>query len=160
MNQAFFTLSLGNGAMMVFGSYLDNRRSLAGESVCIVGLDTFVALTAGLIIFPACFAYVVQPDSGPGLVFITLPNIFNQMSMGVLCDCLFFVFMICAALTTVIAVVENVICYTMDVYGWGRRSSIVVHGIVLTALTMPCILDCNVWTGFQPFGSGGAIPEP
>ncbi len=157
MNQAFFTLSLGNGAMMVFGSYLDNRRSLAGESVCIVGLDTFVALTAGLIIFPACFAYVVQPDSGPGLVFITLPNIFNQMSMGALWGCLFFVFMSCAALTTVIAVVENIICYTMDVYGWARRSSIVVHGVVLAVFTMPCILGFNVWSGFQPFGPGSAV---
>ena len=159
MNQAFFTLSLGIGAMMIFGSYLDNRRNLTGESMFIVGLDTFVALTSGLIIFPACFAFGVQPDSGPGLVFITLPNIFNQMPMGTLWGSLFFVFMSCAALSTVIAVVENIISYSMDVWGWSRKKSIAVHGVLLALLMMPCILGFNVWSAVAPFGKGSVIMD-
>ncbi len=159
MNQAFFTLSLGIGAMMVFGSYLDNRRNLTGESVFIVGLDTFVALTSGLIIFPACFAFGVQPDSGPGLVFITLPNIFNKMALGSLWGSLFFVFMSCAALSTVIAVVENIISYSMDVWGWSRKKSIAVHGVLLAVLMMPCILGFNVWSDIAPFGKGSVIMD-
>ena len=159
MNQAFFTLSLGIGAMMIFGSYLDNRRNLTGESMFIVGLDTFVALTSGLIIFPACFAFGVQPDSGPGLVFITLPNIFNQMSMGALWGSLFFVFMSCAALTTVIAVVENIVSYSMDVWGWGRKKAIAVHCVLLALLMMPCILGFNVWSAVAPFGEGSVIMD-
>ncbi|MDO5537685.1 MAG: sodium-dependent transporter [Desulfovibrionaceae bacterium] len=157
MNQSFFTLGLGIGSMLIFGSYLDNRRSLTGESVWIVTLDTFVALTSGLIIFPACFAYGVQPDSGPGLILITLPNIFNQMPMGTLWGCLFFVFMSCAALTTVIAVVENIVSYSMDVHGWDRRKSIRVHGLGLAILMMPCILGFNVWKDFTPFGPGSCV---
>ena len=159
MNQAFFTLSIGMGGMMIFGSYLDDRRSLTGESVLIVGLDTFVALTSGLIIFPACFAFGVQPDSGPGLVFITLPNIFNQMPMGTLWGSLFFVFMSCAALSTVIAVVENIISYSMDVWGWSRKKSIAVHGVLLALLMMPCILGFNVWSAVAPFGKGSVIMD-
>lgn len=159
MNQAFFTLSIGMGGMMIFGSYLDDRRSLTGESMLIVGLDTFVALTAGLIIFPACFAFGVKPDSGPGLVFITLPNIFNQMSLGSLWGSLFFVFMSCAALTTVIAVVENIVSYSMDVWGWGRKKSIAVHFVLLALLMMPCILGFNKWSGFTPFGPGSGIMD-
>ena len=157
MNQAFFTLSLGNGAMMIFGSYFNNERNLTGESLCIVGLDTFVALTSGLIIFPACFAYGVQPDSGPGLVLITLPNIFNQMPMGNFWGCLFFVFMSCAALTTVIAVMENIVSYSMDVNGWQRKSSIVVHLVLMSILIMPCILGFNVLKDITPFGPGSCI---
>ncbi len=157
MNQSFFTLGLGIGSMLIFGSYLDDRRSLTGESLWIVALDSFVALTAGLIIFPACFAYGVQPDSGPSLIFITLPNIFNQMPMGVLWGGLFFVFMSCAALTTVIAVVENIISYSMDVHGWSRQRSTLVHGCCLAALMMPCILGFNEWASFTPFGPGSCV---
>ncbi len=157
MNQAFFTLSLGIGAMLIFGSYFDNRRSLTGESIWILCLDTFVALTSGLIIFPACFAYGVQPDSGPSLIFITLPNIFNQMPLGGLWGTLFFVFMSCAALTTVIAVFENIVSWTMDVLGWQRRASIAVHAVIMAVLMMPCILGFNAWSGFTPFGPGSNV---
>ena len=159
MNQAFFTLSIGIGAMLIFGSYLDKSRTLTGESVLIVCLDTFVALTAGLIIFPACFAFHVQPDSGPGLVFITLPNIFNSMTGGRLWGCLFFVFMSCAALTTVIAVIENIISYCMDVWGWARSGAVLFNGALLTLLTLPCVLGFNVWAGVTPLGAGSTIMD-
>ena len=157
MGQAFFTLGLGVGSMLIFGSYLDDRRSLTGESALIVGLDTFVALTAGLIIFPACFAFGVQPDNGPGLVFVTLPNIFNSMPGGRVWGTLFFVFMSCAALTTVITVVENIVSYGMDVWGWNRRKSVLVHGVLLALLTLPCILGFNKLAGFQPLGEGSTV---
>ncbi len=159
MNQAFFTLSLGIGAMLIFGSYLNNNRNLTGESIYIVGLDTFVALTSGLIIFPACFAYGVQPDSGPSLIFITLPNIFNQMPLGTVWGALFFVFMSCAAVTTVIAVIENIVSYSMDVHGWQRKSAIVIHGVLLAVLMMPCILGFNVWSFITPLGAGSTIMD-
>ena len=159
MNQAFFTLSIGMGGMMIFGSYLDERRSLTGESMLIVGLDTFVALTAGLIIFPACFAFGVKPDSGPGLVFITLPNIFNAMDGGRFWGSLFFVFMSCAALSTVIGVVENIISYSMDVWGWSRKKSTLVHALGLAVLMMPCILGFNRLSFITPFGPGSGIMD-
>lgn len=154
MGQAFFTLSVGVGSMLILGSYLDDSHSLTGESALIVALDSFVALTAGLIIFPACFAFDVRPDSGPGLIFVTLPNIFNAMSGGRVWGTLFFVFMSCAALTTVIAVVENIISYGVDVWGWTRRKSVLVHGVALTLLTLPCILGFNVLSWVQPLGQG------
>lgn len=157
MGQAFFTLGLGVGSMLIFGSYLDNKHSLTGESAFIVGLDTFVALTAGLIIFPACFAFGVQPDSGPGLVFVTLPNIFNAMAGGRVWGCLFFVFMSCAALTTVITVIENIVSYSMDVWGWSRGKSVLVNGVTLTMLTLPCMLGFNVLSWFQPLGEGSTV---
>ena len=157
MNQAFFTLSVGMGSMCIFGSYLKKDRSLTQESVLIVALDTFVALTAGLIIFPACFAFGVTPDAGPGLIFITLPNIFNNMSGGRFWGFLFFVFMSAAALTTVIAVLENIIAFFMDGYGWSRKKATVINFVVLTVLTLPCILGFNVWSGFEPFGKGSAV---
>ncbi len=157
MNQSFFTLGLGIGSMLIFGSYMDDKRSLTGEAFCIVGLDTFVALTSGLIIFPACFAFGVQPDSGPGLILITLPNVFNQMPMGQFWGCLFFVFMSFAALTTVIAVVENIISYSIDVHGWSRRGAIIVHGLLMAVLIMPCILGFNLWSDFQPLGKGTSV---
>lgn len=154
MGQAFFTLGLGVGSMLIFGSYLNNHRTITGESVCIVGLDTFVALISGLIIFPACFAFGVQADSGPGLVFITLPNIFNAMPGGRLWGTLFFIFMSCAALTTVITVVENIVSYSMDVWGWSRRKSVIVNGIALSVLTLPCVLGFNVLSWITPLGEG------
>lgn len=157
MGQAFFTLSVGVGSMLILGSYLDDSHSLTGESVLIVALDSFVALTAGLIIFPACFAFDVRPDSGPGLIFVTLPNIFNAMSGGRVWGTFFFVFMSCAALTTVIAVVENIISYGVDVWGWTRRKSVLVHGVALTLLTLPCILGFNVLSWVQPLGSGSSV---
>ncbi len=157
MNQSFFTLSIGMGGMMIFGSYLDNKRSLTGESILIVILDTFVALTAGLIIFPACFSFGVKPDSGPSLIFITLPNIFNAMEGGRFWGSLFFVFMGCAGVTTVIGVVENIISYSMDVWGWSRKKSTIVHAIGLTILMLPCILGFNVWSFITPFGPGSTI---
>lgn len=157
MNQSFFTLSIGMGGMMIFGSYLDNRKSLGNESILIVILDTFVALTAGLVIFPACFAFGVKPDSGPSLIFITLPNIFNAMEGGRFWGMLFFVFMGCAAITTVIAVIENSISYSMDVWGWSRKKSTWVHTIAHAILILPCILGFNVLSFIQPFGPGSGI---
>lgn len=146
MSQAFFTLSLGIGAMAIFGSYIGKDRSLTGEAVSISLLDTFVALTAGLIIFPACFAFGVNPGQGVGLVFITLPNIFNQMPMGNLWGGLFFIFMTFAALSTVIGVFENILSFAMDL-GWSRKKAILVNGIALLLLSMPCVLGFNVWSG-------------
>ena len=145
MSQAFFTLSLGIGAMAIFGSYIDRDRSLMGEALSIGLLDTFVALTAGLIIFPACFAFDVNPGQGVGLVFITLPNIFNQMPMGNLWGGLFFIFMTFAALSTVIGVFENILAFAMDL-GWTRKKAIAVNGIALLILSMPCVLGFNVWS--------------
>ena len=157
MNQAFFTLSVGIGAMCIFGSYQPKDRSLTGEAVWIVGLDTFVALMAGLIIFPACFAFGVKPDAGPGLVFVTLPNIFNSMEGGRIWGALFFVFMSFAALSTVIAVFENIISYTADVWGIPRRRGTVLHMIGLWVLSLPCALGFNLLADFQPLGPGSSV---
>lgn len=145
MNQAFFTLSLGIGAMAIFGSYLKKERTLMGEAVNVVLLDTFVAFTAGLIIFPACSAYGVEADSGPGLVFVTLPNIFTNLPGGRIWGSLFFVFMSFAALSTVFAVFENVVACTRDLWDWGRRKACLINGIALAILSMPCVLGFTVW---------------
>ena len=157
MNQAFFTLSLGIGAMSIFGSYIGKEHSLLGESVRIVVLDTFVAITAGLIIFPACFTYHVDQTSGPSLIFITLPNIFANMSMGRLWGSLFFLFMAFAAMSTVLAVFENIICCGMELTGCSRKKSSLVNLVLIVLLSMPCVLGCNLWTwdGFAVFG--GAV---
>ncbi len=144
MNQSFFSLSLGMGSMAIFGSYLKKERSLMGEAVNVVCLDTFVAFTAGLIIFPACSAFGVEADSGPGLVFITLPNIFNNMAGGRLWGSLFFVFMSFAALSTVFAVFENIVACVRDVTGWERKKACLVTGASLCLLTMPCVLGFTV----------------
>jgi len=157
MNQSFFTLSLGIGSMAIFGSYLGKDRTLMGESVNVAVLDTFVALTSGLIIFPACFAYNVQPDSGPSLIFITLPNIFNNLSGGRIWGSLFFVFMTFAALSTVLAVFENIIACTMDLTGWSRKKTCIIDGILMFFLSIPCILGFNVWSGFEPLGPGSGV---
>ena len=159
MNQAFFTLGLGIGSMSIFGSYLGRDHTITQESLFIVCLDTFVAFTAGLIIFPACFAFGVQPDAGPGLVFITLPNVFNEMAGGRFWGTLFFVFMSAAALTTVIAVVENIISYSMDVWKWSRKKSTMVNYVALTLLTLPCILGFNVLSDIQPLGKGSSLMD-
>lgn len=157
MNQAFFTLSLGIGAMAIFGSYIGKERSLLGEAVNVAVLDTFVAITAGLIIFPACFAFDVAPDSGPSLIFITLPNVFNHISLGRLWGSLFFVFMAFAAFSTVLAVFENILSCTMDLTGWSRRKASVINAIAIIILSWPCVLGYNLWSGFQPFGPGSAV---
>lgn len=157
MNQSFFTLSLGIGSMAIFGSYLGKERTLMGESINVAILDTFVALTSGLIIFPACFAYNVQPDSGPSLIFITLPNIFNNLSGGRIWGSLFFVFMTFAALSTVLAVFENIIACTMDLTGWSRKKTCLIDGILMFFLSIPCILGFNVWSAFQPLGPGSGV---
>ncbi|PDX71365.1 sodium-dependent transporter [Faecalibacterium prausnitzii] len=157
MNQAFFTLSLGIGAMSIFGSYIGKEHSLLGESVRIVVLDTFVAITAGLIIFPACFTYHVDQTSGPSLIFITLPNIFANMSMGRLWGSLFFLFMAFAAMSTVLAVFENIICCGMELTGCSRKKSSLVNLVLIILLSMPCVLGYNLWAwdGFAVFG--GAV---
>ena len=157
MGQAFFTLGLGVGSMTIFGSYIDKSRSLTGEALYIVLLDTVVALAAGLIIFPACFAFGVNPGSGPGLVFVTLPNIFNSMPFGRFWGSLFFVFMSFAALSTVIAVFENIVSYCMDVWGWTRKKAFTVNCIAMFLLSLPCTLGFNVLSGFQPFGEGSSV---
>ncbi len=159
MGQAFFTLSLGIGSIAIFGSYIDKDRRLAGESIQVVILDTFVALIAGFIVIPACFALGVNPGQGPGLVFVTLPNIFAQMQWGQLWGSLFFLFMSFAALTTIIAVFENILKMTMELTGWSRKKSISIHfkGIIL--LSMPCILGFNVWSSIQPLGAGSTIQD-
>lgn len=157
MNQAFFTLSLGIGAMAIFGSYIGKEHALLGESVRVVVLDTFVAITAGLIIFPACFTYGVDQTSGPSLIFITLPNIFANMAMGRLWGSLFFLFMAFAALSTVLAVFENIICCGMELTGWNRQKSSLINFFLIIALSLPCVLGYNVWAwdGFAIFG--GAV---
>lgn len=157
MNQAFFTLSLGVGAMAIFGSYIGKEHSLLGESVRVVVLDTFVAITSGLIIFPACFTYGVDQTSGPSLIFITLPNIFANMAMGRLWGSLFFLFMAFAALSTVLTVFENIICCGMELTGMDRKKSSLINMVLIILLSMPCVLGYNVWAwdGFAIFG--GAV---
>lgn len=154
MNQAFFTLSLGIGAMAIFGSYIDKKRSLMGEAVNIACLDTFVALASGFIIFPACYAYDVDVTSGMGLIFLTLPNIFNHIPMGKLWGSLFFVFMSFAALSTIFTVFENIVSCTMDLFGWTRKKSCLINGIFLVVASVPCVLGYNIWSDFQPLGEG------
>jgi NSS family neurotransmitter:Na+ symporter len=157
MGQAFFTLSLGVGSMAIFGSYLGKDRRLFGEGITIAVLDTIVALMSGFVIFPACFAFGVNPGQGPGLVFVTLPNIFNAMSFGRFWGTLFFVFMSFAAMSTVIAVFENIIAFAMDLTGCSRRKSSLFNFIAVTVLSVPCALGFNLLSGIQPMGSGSMI---
>ena len=152
MNQAFFTLSLGIGAMEIFGSYMTRDNTLAGESVRICALDTFVALMSGLIIFPACFSYGVSPDSGPSLIFITLPNVFVNMNGGRLWGTLFFLFMTFASFSTVIAVFENLLAGCMDNFGWSRRRAVVINCVLVLIASLPCVLGYNVWSGLRLIG--------
>ena len=150
MNQAFFTLSLGIAAMEIFGSYMSKNNTLAGESIRICCLDTFVALMSGLIIFPACFAFDVQPDAGPSLIFMTLPKVFVNMTGGRLWGTLFFLFMTFASFTTVIAVFENLLACCMDNVGWSRKKAVLINGIFILVASMPCVLGYNVWSSFRP----------
>lgn len=159
MNQAFFTLSLGMGAMAIFGSYIDKDRALMGEAVNVALLDTFVAFASGLIIFPACFAYNVQPDSGPSLIFITLPNIFNHIPMGRLWGSLFFIFLTFAALSTVLTVFEGILACTIDLFGWSRKKACLINGVLMFVLSLPCALGFNLLSGITPFGAGSTIMD-
>lgn len=154
LGQAFFTLSIGIGSMEIFGSYIDKKYSLAGEAVRIAGLDTFVAVVTGLIIFPACFAFSVSPDSGPGLVFITLPAVFEQMWMGNLWATLFFVFMGFAAISTVIAVFEGILSFWMDQWNMSRKRAVAINCVLIPLLSLPCALGFNVWSGVELPGIG------
>ena len=152
MNQSFFTLSLGMGAMAIFGSYIGKDRALMGEAVNVALLDTFVAISSGLIIFPACFAYGVEVNSGPSLIFITLPNIFNNIPLGRLWGSLFFVFMTFAAFSTVLTVFEGILACTMDMFSWSRKKSCVVNGILLFVLSLPCALGSNLLSNVSILG--------
>ena len=159
MGQAFFTLSLGIGAMAIFGSYIGKDHTLTGETINICLLDTLVAFLAGLIIFPSCFAFGVDPGQGPGLVFITLPNIFNQMVGGRIFGVLFFVFMTFAAQSTIIAVFENIISFSMDLFGTSRKKTVLINGIAIILLSLPCVFGFHIWSGFQPMGAGSTIQD-
>ncbi len=152
MNQSFFTLSLGVAAMEIFGSYMDKNHSLAGEGVRICALDTFVAIMAGFIIFPACFSYGVEVDAGPSLIFITLPNVFVNMAGGRIWGALFFLFMTFASFSTVIAVFENIMSFCMDMFGWSRKKAALINCIVIMAASMPCVLGYNLWSGLHLIG--------
>lgn len=154
LGQAFFTLSLGISAMAIFGSYIGKERTLTGEAVNICVLDTVVALMAGLIIFPACSAFGVDPGEGPGLVLVTLPSVFNQMWGGRLWGSLFFLFMSFAALSTIISVFENIISFSMDQWGWSRKKAVAVNGVAVAVLSLPCALGFNVWSGVTVPGMG------
>lgn len=157
LGQAFFTLSIGMGAIAIFGSYIDRSRSLTGEAVFITILDTMVALMAGLIIFPACFAYGINPDAGPSLIFITLPNVFNAMPGGRLWGTLFFLFMCFAALSTVIAVFENIISFGTDLTNASRKKVVAINLVAIILLSLPCVLGFNLLSGIQPLGAGSSV---
>ncbi|MBQ7402198.1 MAG: sodium-dependent transporter [Lentisphaeria bacterium] len=149
MTQAFFTLSLGIGSIAICGSYTSKEKTLAAEGCWIIGLDTLVAICAGFIIFPACYAFKVQPDAGPSLIFITLPNVFREMSLSFFWGSLFFAFLFVAALSTLIAVFENLVAFGMDEYHWSRKKSASIFGIVLSILSLPCVFGFNIWKHIQ-----------
>ena len=154
MNQAFFTLSVGMGSMMIFGSYIGKERALVGEGIQITLLDTFVAIMSGVIIFPACMSYNIPTDSGPSLIFVTLPKVFEHMSGGRFWGAMFFLFMTFAALSTVIAVLENIIACNMEAFGWNRKKAGVINLFIIIIMSIPCILGFNVLSGFTPLGAG------
>lgn len=159
MSQAFFTLSIGIGSMAIFGSYLDKSRSLAGEAISITALDTLVAVLAGFIVIPACFAFNVPQSAGPSLIFITLPNIFEKMAGGRIWGAFFFLFLSFAALTTVVAVFENILSFAMDLWGWTRKKAVIFNIAAVILLSMPCVLGYSLWSGVQPFGEGSTIMD-
>ena len=157
LGQAFFTLSVGMGNMAIFGSYIDKDNGLTGESIYVIVLDTFVALVAGLIIFPSCFAYGVDVGSGPGLIFVSLPNTFNNMALGRVWGTCFFIFMSFAALSTIIAVFEHIIANYIDTLGATRKRAALINMVAIFLLSIPCILGFNVWSSFAPLGKGSVI---
>lgn len=152
MNQAFFTLSLGIAAMEIFGSYMTKEHTLPGEALRICGLDTFVAIMSGLIIFPACFSYGVQPDAGPSLIFATLPNVFVNMAGGRIWGTMFFLFMTFASFSTVIAVFENLISFSVDMFGADRKKGVLINGVIVLFASLPCVLGYNVWSSLHLIG--------
>ena len=155
MNQAFFTLSLGIGSMAIFGSYLDKNRSLMGESINVIILDSFVAITAGLIIFPACFTYDLEVGAGPGLLFDTMATVFNNMNGGRFWGSIFFLFMVFASMSTVLAVFENILACVREIFGWNRPKGCLLCGIVIALTSLTTALGYSVWP-FQPFAEGSA----
>lgn len=157
LTQAFFTLSVGIGAMAIFGSYIDKKQALLGESMIVSVLDTVVAFSAGLIIFPACMAFGVDVNSGPKLLFITLPNVFNSLPLGQLWGSLFFLFMVFAAFSTVLAVSENIVSCCMDLFGWNRKKACIINTVIIFIISLPCALGFNVLSHIQPFGAGSNI---
>ena len=157
MGQAFFSLSLGIAAMEIFGSYMDKSHTLLGESMRIAALDTFVAFFSGLIIFPACFSFGINPDSGPSLIFITLPNVFISMPGGRLWGSLFFLFMTFASFSTILAVFENILACCMEQFGWSRQKASAINLVLMLVASLPCVLGFNVWSGFQPLGAGTGV---
>lgn len=159
MTHAFFTLSIGIGSMQIFGSYLNKDNTLVGEARSVVALDTFVALMAGFIIIPACFAYGVEPDAGPSLLFVTLPSVFNHMGNGQIWGSCFFVFMSFAALSTIIAVFENIISFYMDQFEWSRKKAVLLNIFLIPILSMPAVLGYNILSDIQPMGSGSTIMD-
>ena len=159
MGQAFFTLSIGMGSIAIFGSYIGKTHSMTGEAIRIMLLDTGVALVAGLIIFPACFTFGINPDSGPNLIFVTLPNVFASITGGRFWGFLFFVFLSFAALSTVIAVFENILSWWMDAKGWSRKKAVLVNLILILVLSLPCVLGFNLWSSIQPLGEGSTIMD-
>lgn len=152
MNQSFFTLSLGVAAMEIFGSYMGKEHTLAGEGIRICALDTFVAIMAGLIIFPACFSYGVEAGAGPALIFVTLPNVFVNMTGGRIWGAMFFLFMTFASFSTVIAVFENIMSFCMDMFGWKRGKAALINCIIILVASMPCVLGYNVWSNLHLIG--------
>lgn len=157
MNQAFFTLSLGIGSMAIFGSYIGKERALMGESKNILILDTFVAIVAGLIIFPACFTFDVEPGAGPSLLFVAMAKVFNNMTGGRWWGSLFFMFMFFAAMSTIIAVFENILACVRELTGWGRKKACIICGVAILILSLPCALGFNLWSEFVPFASGSSV---
>lgn len=152
MGQSFFTLSIGIGALSIFGSYIGKEKALAGEAISVLLLDTCVAIMSGFIIFPACFAFGINPGEGPGLVFVTLPNVFNEMAGSQLWGTLFFLFMTFAALSTVIAVFQNIIACTREILGWSQKKATVINGILIIILSLPCVLGMTDWSSFTILG--------
>jgi NSS family neurotransmitter:Na+ symporter len=146
MNQAFFTLSIGIGSMEIFGSYMTKDRTIGGQAVQICCLDTFVALMAGLIIFPACFSFGVQPDAGPPLIFVTLPNVFMNMAGGRIWGTLFFLFMTFASFSTVIAVFQNLVAACEENFGWKKKKTVIINCLFVLVASVPCVLGYNVWS--------------
>lgn len=157
MNQAFFTLSIGMGSMMIFGSYIDKSRTLLGESINIALLDTFVAIIAGLIIFPSCFAFNVEPDSGPSLIFITLPNVFTSMKGGRIWGSLFFLFMTFSAFSTVIALFENILTCCVEKFNITRKKAVLINIIIISVLSLPCVFGFNILSSLHPLGGESTI---
>ena len=159
LGQSFFTLSIGIGALAIFGSYIGKERKLTGEAISVLCLDIFVAFTTGLITFPACFSYGIEAGTGPSLIFVTLPNVFNHMAGGRIWGALFFVFMFFAAMSTVIAVFQNIVSFATDMTGCSVKKAVVINTIAIIVLSIPCVLGFNVWSGFAPLGAGTTVQD-